>query len=334
MKKLLFFACLMGIVFGPSSCSNDFDLIDTWKDIPVVYALLSPQDTAHYIRLEKAFLDENTSAFETAQIADSIYYPDAVVSLVRKSNDQEYFLTRVDGNLEGYQRDEGIFADDPNYLYKLKLNGITDSLRLGENYELRINRGDDLPLVTGESRIVGALDIKEPGLGQVLSWKYDQDVDFRFRIDDRETAIFFNMGIDIHYTEGFPGDEVDKVIEWNFGGNITNEDDLINIEYKIPGESFYTTIAANVDASINTIRKIKFLDFKVTAGGQEIYDYIQVAQVNTGITGSQLIPNFTNMSEGYGIFSSTNSTNRIHLIDGITRDSLENGIYTRNLGFE
>ncbi|MCC7244082.1 MAG: hypothetical protein IT269_00265, partial [Saprospiraceae bacterium] len=59
MQKLLFLPLLALLV---ASCSNDFDVAAPWKEIPVVYGLLSPQDTAHYIRIEKAFLDASEGA--------------------------------------------------------------------------------------------------------------------------------------------------------------------------------------------------------------------------------------------------------------------------------
>ena len=68
-----------------SSCDNELKLLDEWKDIPVVYGVLSPNDTAHYIRVEKAFLDPEKSAFEVARIADSLYYPDEQIEVFVKN---------------------------------------------------------------------------------------------------------------------------------------------------------------------------------------------------------------------------------------------------------
>ena len=71
MKKIfLFIAVVTGGIFY-SFCSNDIDLTSEWKDIPVVYGLLSKSDTANYIRVEKAFIDNEKSALDLAQIPDS-----------------------------------------------------------------------------------------------------------------------------------------------------------------------------------------------------------------------------------------------------------------------
>ena len=59
-----------------TACKDELNTVEGWKDIPVVYGLLSLNDTATYIRIEKAFVDPNKSAFDIAQIPDSLYYKD------------------------------------------------------------------------------------------------------------------------------------------------------------------------------------------------------------------------------------------------------------------
>ena len=93
MKKLLL---LLPFGLLLSACSNDFEVTAPWKDIPVVYAILSPQDTAHYIRIEKAFIDPDKSALEIARIPDSLYYPENAISVFLERTENQssfhYFL--------------------------------------------------------------------------------------------------------------------------------------------------------------------------------------------------------------------------------------------------
>ena len=109
---LIVISCLI------TACDNELVVVDKWKDIPVVWGLLSKSDTAHYIRVEKAFLDPTTSAYDIARIPDSLYYDEAVVTLKRVNTGQVFTLERVDGDLEGYPREGGVFAEVPNYLYE------------------------------------------------------------------------------------------------------------------------------------------------------------------------------------------------------------------------
>lgn len=65
MRKLWILAPLFGVLL--STCSNEFEIAAPWKSIPVIYAMLSPKDTAHYVRIEKAFLDPTVSALVVAE---------------------------------------------------------------------------------------------------------------------------------------------------------------------------------------------------------------------------------------------------------------------------
>ena len=92
MKWILGLICI-GFLF--TACDNTLVVTDKWKDIPIVWGFLSKSDTAHYIRVEKAFLDPNTSAYTIARIPDSLYYENAVVTLKRIASGQVFTLTRV-----------------------------------------------------------------------------------------------------------------------------------------------------------------------------------------------------------------------------------------------
>ena len=115
MKRLLL---LLPVLIFLASCSNEFEVAAPWKEVPVAYAILSPKDTAYYVRVEKAFLDPETNALQTALIPDSIYYPENAITvwLERTSNQSRVQLVRVDGTKEGIIRDPGTFATDPNWL--------------------------------------------------------------------------------------------------------------------------------------------------------------------------------------------------------------------------
>lgn len=169
MKKLLLLF-LSGLFFW--ACSNDFEVTAPWKDIPVVYAILSPldisispKDTAYYIRVEKAFLDPERSALEVAQIADSLYYPENAITvwLERVEDHSRLQLKRVDGALEGYPRSGGVFSGEPNWLYKAKPTGGF-SIDPGKLYRLIIQRTDGKPDVTAETTVPQNFSITKPNL--------------------------------------------------------------------------------------------------------------------------------------------------------------------------
>jgi hypothetical protein len=175
MTRLFFPAFIAILTF--SACTTDFELEAPWKDLPVVYAFINMQDTAHYVRVEKAFLQPGGNANAIAQIADSLYYDASViVQLEKKATGQRYTLQRVDGNLEGYPREEGPFAQAPNYLYKIKASDI--NLSAEQELRLIINRGGGLPAVTADAIVLGPMAPRFNVPGSPLNLDYNRTISF------------------------------------------------------------------------------------------------------------------------------------------------------------
>ncbi len=324
MKRLLIFLITLTAVI---SCDNELELIEEKKDIPIVYGLLSVSDTAQYIRVERAFVDETQSAFELAMDPGALYYPDAVVQLERASTGSLFSLTRVDGTEEGYPRDAGAFAQFPNYLYKIRNDAI--DLVPGENYILRINRGDNQPEVTASSILIEDARIIRPTNTGSLDFDYIQGTNFRW--SGGEGAVIFDIYLKINYRERnvvIGGNFESKSVLWQMGQS------LVNQELEVVGIDFYGFLGGAIPVDTDVDRRMDDVDVILDSGGEEIREYIQVGSANLGITSSQDIPTYSNLSEGRGIFSSRNRTWKygVPLTPG-TIDSLVDGTITRDLNF-
>jgi Domain of unknown function (DUF4249) len=317
-----------------SACTNELVLTDTWRDIPVVYGILSTQDTAHYIRLEKAFLDANKGALDVAKIADSLYYKNATVTLEEVISGRKIAFTRADATKEGYPRAAGTFAQTPNYIYKARTK--TAALKNGETYRLIINRGDGKKNVTAETQLVKDFVISRPTAGVTLAFRYDADVRLAWVTD--VTAAFYDVKVIVHYTET-PNDKPTAQIknaEWFIRRNVAADNTTGVQQMTFKGIEFYQAFAAALKtAPLVRTRQFKNIDIMVEAGGKEMRDYMNIGAANTGVTGAESAPTYTNLSEGYGVFSSRNRAINIGFdVNTETLDSLKNGIYTRKLGFK
>jgi len=325
----------LAIIF--SACDNELVVTDKWKDIPVVWGLISKSDSAIYIRVEKAFLDPTTSALTIAKIPDSLYYENAVVQLKRISSGQIYTLQRVDGTDEGYPRDSfqtsqpdsaGIFATSPNYLYKIKGNEI--NLAIGEKYQFILHRNDHTDLVTAETIILPKPVLRVPSPGSLCSFKPNSL--FTFSWNPIQDAGIFDLHVMFHYDERSPSTNnlyEHKSFDWVVVRNWTDR------EYKVDGSEFYNSIAAHIEEDITATRRFDSLDITVWCAGLELYEYIKVIQANNGPTSTQDIPFYTNLSEGIGIFTSRNlSINTGFGLTPASLDSLKNGSITGDLNFK
>lgn len=68
--KLLLFLSVSTVFYG---CNNELDIIDDYRETPVIYGLLNLSDSIQYVRVQKAYLGEG-NALLMAQYSDSIYY--------------------------------------------------------------------------------------------------------------------------------------------------------------------------------------------------------------------------------------------------------------------
>ena len=335
INHLLLLALLAATTFW-SSCETDFQLEGEWKDIPVLYAFLSQQDTAYYVRVERAFLEPGGNAIDIAQIPDSIYYNDNEVSvkLERLSNGQTYDLVQVDGRDEGYPRQSGDFANEPNYLYKLSKDQI--ALTGGMDFRIIVERPGEED-ATATSVIIEDLELANlPITGVYQFGDFSRDTRVEWRANGPAARVF-DVRMIIRYREtdpDNPNQRIEKEVEWTLVQNLERDEDVSLQNFRFPNESFYQFLSSELAPLENGTRKFDAINLKITGGGQEIEDYLRIANANIGITSSQEIPVYTNVENGVGIV-----TSRFQVISedfGLgseARDSLYNGVYTKDLNF-
>jgi len=329
--RILFLATLL-CVFG-LSCENDFEKIEDYKDIPIVYGFISLSDTAQYIRIEKAFVDESISALDLAQNPDSLYYSNAIVELLRNSNGDRFTLNKVDGNLEGYVREEGVFVQSPNYLYKVNTNDI--DLVSGETYTLVLDRGNELPLIEASTILLGETRIKSPNPSSAVTLAFDYISKNKFIWQSTDEAAIHDMYFTFNYRERSPetqGQFISKSVLWKVISNHKEDGERVDVE--TDGINFYTFLRGAIVQDPDAERRFEDMEMIVVSGGEEIQEFVNIGSANLGITSTQDVPIFSNIPDGRGIFSSTNTVilEQINLTNA-TIDSLKTGIYTKELNF-
>ncbi len=336
MKKLFLFALGLTALGMWTSCESDFNVVAEPKDIPVVFGLLSQQDTQHYVRIEKAFVDENVNAIDLAQDPDQFYYDNIDVRIESFDNSgvaNSYALSRVDGNTINLPKDPGVFAADPNYLYHFEA-----PLDASKKYRLVINNAADNKVVTAETEIVEEFEITTPfnNMTSFISFEKDREYKFRWRVNNGEV---FDFAMNICYEEidiNDPTNVETKYVLWNIAQNIRHNGDGTLLIYVVPSESFYSFLRTELGAPpANKIRRMGFLDLIVKSGGDHLERYINFNNINAGITSSQTLPTYTNLSEGIGVFSSRYILkNSAYRLNATTLDYLQNGAENQFMQFK
>lgn len=325
-SKPLFIITLIALVMA--SCSNEFELIEDKVETPVVYALLDYEAPYQFVRLERAFASPTQSAVELAQNPDSLYYKNAIVNLVlnRGGVQKTFTLEEVDGTDVGYPRQDGVFAKEPNKLYRIESSQL--NLVPGDLVKLTINIGEGQP-VTSKTTMISKAISSFPRQGTPVSFSPTQKDNFKWNHTGDFPGSIFNLKAFIHYTEVKGGVATDKTLEWEIANNVTKENYLGN-----PGE-FFSYMASNLAKDPAITRFFNGMDYYIISGDQNVANFLTIGQANTGITGSGELPVYTNMSRGLGIFGAKARTEILGLgLSAGTSSELKTNVLTKDLNFQ
>jgi len=339
MKKILSLSvvCCLALL-GFNSCSEDFQVTAPYKDITFVYGFLDMKDTAHYIRIQKAFLDESKGAIEMAKTPDSSFFNDAdlkvemkvVNPLLPAPNNlvNIIYLNRVDLNMEGYPKDSGIFFSNPSYAYKFK-----DNLNASYKYRLVIT---NLRNGTKDSSEINIINANKFYLNLPTFYKLKFDQTIPNELYKYNLVINFDANSYVKYMEG--------IIKFNWvekdviKGTSVRKSANFNIESKPtsnksqePLTSYNSRFFSFLRDAIGTApdgveRYMDSCDIMVYGGGVDYYNYTITKLIQSGLTADQSKPIFTNVSgkDVYGVFTTRTLITRLNVpIDTATMDSLK-----------
>jgi len=348
MNKFILIVFATITLFFCSSCESDFQLTSEWKEFTIVYGLLDQNEKDNFVRIQKAFLDENTNAFDIAGIADSLYHEDLQSVDLLEFNDDTRIRTipmqRVlAGNfqLEKNLEEGDIFANKPYYLYH------TDSILDNKyNYQLKIETGRD-NTVTANTSLIGDFEVLNPKTRTEINLA-SKNPFVRWRKAPNSTL--YGLRLVFYYSEITPNEPtLNKKLSWDLissarvpGDNlitydfdiITDNLNTLTNEYR---NAFFKHLANNIEPASFTNRTIDSVQYEFSFGSEDILKYNQViaAQQQSVVGGGQAINPYSNVENGLGLLASRTTVviNRLTL-DSETRDSLSCSPLVRDLNFE
>ena len=316
MKRLLLIICpCLALTASLSSCSEDFKVDAPYKHITLVYGLLNADSTRNYIRIQKAFLDESKSAVDMSQIPDSNYYPAQDLSVhLKEINDNgsllfDETLTRVNLAAEGYPKYTGAFFKDSSFAYK-----SSRKLTSAYNYRLVIKNTATGQTDSAETRLVDGITIDNinaiafsntqgqssfsPRYGTGVNGRTFEGI-IRFHYVDKNTAT--NVQTDRYYDYSFATD-----------GNTTRDGAghlmyITSDRLKALNANFYPALASGIGTAPAGIeRYMDSCDLFVYGGSEDFFSYMQVNNLQGGITSDQVKPIYTNIkgADALGLFAS------------------------------
>lgn len=307
------------------SCNNDLDLIDDYKETPVIYGLLSLSDDTQYVRVQKAFLGEG-NALLMAQYSDSIYYDTAFIKINLEETVNGSITRNIPMMMDGtQQKDEGLFVNSPHLIYR------TDSLQLNKDarYKLIFNNAKTGKTVTGSTPIVGRVLTPIALAFPFINLSSPNALDIK--INSAANAKIYGLNVVFNYAEKKTtnpiNDYVYKSINYVFPEVVNNNQ---GIHFYMQPSDFFSFIGSHIPLDTSLTRSAIFtsMDFVFSTGAEDFYIYYTVNQPSLSL--AQNIPDFTNLSDGKGIFSSRNKNIFFNIkFNNASTDSLINGQYTR-----
>lgn len=346
MKKVLLGICSGLLALQLSSCSEDFEIAAPYKDVTVVYGLLSYGDTAQYIRIQKAYMDENRSALEVAKIADSNFYKNLEVHMKTLNGavvSSDVILEKVDLNEEGYPKEPGFFFTSPNYAYKLRSRD-RDTLDQAKKYRLVILNKETGDKDSAETEIITNL----PGTGSFPVTEFlrpTYSIDFainntatKFTLtipNATPTAKYYEGYLRFKYVTREDNVQKDTFFIWRFATAVPIAG---SAKLEVPTNQFFPFVKASIPpAKPNQIRYVDSADLYIWAADQNYYNYMVANQVVGGITADQVRPIFTTIQgkDVLGLFGSRARRIKYNVpFNDATIDSLKRNQYTRDIGFD
>jgi len=302
MKKIFLILSVFAVVF--TSCETDFDVNAEWDEVTVVYGLLDAGEEmkTQQIKISKAFLGK-MDALQMAQYADSINFDqgELIVKVIRVKNNGITDTITLDE--VPTLRNEGIFNDSIIVYAFENINFLNSN----SEYELLIKNnitGNEVKSTTdvisgfnfdmGAGFPFGFIETWIPGNSSstkfsptVVTWGNSNDNGVQYQIDLIFNYKENNIDKDLIYTT--------SVLEGTS-------------QFAFEGEKFFNFLKKELVKDPLIERKFIDIDLVMTVGSEDLKTYRIINEEITGIV--QERPQFTNVNNGIGLFSSRFSKTR------------------------
>ena len=316
------------VVLLISSCSTKIDIIGEWKDITVVYGILNQTDSISYVKINKAFLGEG-NALVMAREPDSSSYDDALEVTMQELKDSVFQKTFTFDTTTIYNKDSGTFYYPNQVLYACVTYQQLDPTA---DYKLIIHNKITGKEITGMTPLVGDFSILKPPYNpnnptisfpddnqatkKQISWTsatYGRRYQVVMRINYKEK--FFDQSDTLYkYVDYFFSDKKSLTLA---GGEemeveFVNSSFYVFLKNKVPYEP---AIEAQVDS-----RVAGNVDFIFSVAGDDFNTYLEVNEPSNSIIQDR--PEYTNITNGIGIFSCRYNKIRSYSLTPTTVDAL------------
>jgi hypothetical protein len=282
------------------SCDKEVEILDEYKDIPIVYGLIDAADSISYLRIQKAYLSVD-DIYDEAQIIDSNIYQHKLDVSIQTGNRVIQFDTMTIKNKE-----EGLFF---NPEYPIYYAVTKDLLDINQPLELEIKNPKTGNIATSTAHLMDAstIDIVRPTF--YITLLKNSQIDFTSVPNIR----FYQLVIRFHYMEMLPLDSSSQVYKYaDLYSEIKMSNTTIggeNMNFYFRPSVFLGNLLIEIPPSNELERYLGRIELMIQTSEESFYTYYHSVQPNNSVIEYPTF--YTNIENGYGIFAGRSCINRI-----------------------
>jgi hypothetical protein len=233
-------------------------------------------------------------------------------------------------------KEPGIFSSPSQILYSFDAV-LTGSVNENSIYRLVVKNKQTGNVATSETELVNNITLITPGNAIDELPLYPQNATL-IKYKTGENGKMYELFLRFKYREYSlldQSDIVSKVVEINLG-RITNDntDGGKEMRMTIENSSIYQALYAAIPKSTLENPKYRYADslqFQINVAADDMTTYLNVNQPSNTV--AQERPQYTNVENGLGLFSSRNSITRTKYIDDFTVDTLRRNPLTEDMNW-
>ncbi len=295
MKKIWIISIMTIISIAMLSCNKEIKINDDYKDITIVYGLLDVKDSLSYIRIEKAFLSEG-NIYQDAQVPDSNQYPYKLNVSIKDANGMRivFDTTTV------YNKKEGIFYKDKMKVYVADTKG---KLQPNIEYRLEVYNPKTGQTQTSKCKLIDASAFLYESYYPSPMVDFTKNHEVKFKTIPNVSA--YQLIIRFHYIDSLTTDHslsyhhVDMSTPILFNNANTSG---IPLNISVNGNIWFSNIKAKIPVKKDVLRFEGKVQFFMYMADPDYKTYIEINQPNNSLVIDR--PEFTNITNGYGLFAS------------------------------
>ena len=315
--KIFFGIALLLSLF---SCENEVEVNAEFEEKTFVLGLIDAESDTQFVKITKTFLDDETGAIQLGQDPDNLYYDslDVTLSELNSNNNvvQQFKMTKI-----LRPKASGIFTTERNEAYYSNA-----TVKENTKYSLTVNKLDGSAATAGEATVTRGVTLVEPDIRRrgkisLIDPRTKNIIEERFEFETTNDVGEFSAVMIFNYLEIVNVDSVVKSIVIPLTSILNPSLGVANYPFIFDGQKFFDALEANIPISLNPPKRLVLDDGMDIVMEAADADYTLYRDVNGPIDGlAQTRPDYTNITNGIGLFASRNLNTTKLSLSGDTKN--------------